>query len=106
MERRLERLRGLEETESPFRMNQMELLQDQAIMLNERCRKYKNEIDSLKDKVALLGKVGKLIGDMTLLVWYPDYREDKKLHLISLRDCVEKVEAASKMMTLLMPHSA
>jgi hypothetical protein len=101
MEHELERLRGLEEAEKPLKANQVEFLQDQVTLLTERCRKYKKEIDSLKDNVALLGKAAKLIRVTTLPMgrnFYQDGEVDKKLHLIRLRKCVEKVATASQMM--------
>lgn len=109
MESRLEeRLRELEEAESPLMLNQMDNLKDQAILLNERRSRYITEIHSLKSKVVLLGKVAKLIRSTTLPMGrnlHSNREDDGQLHLLRLRDCVEKVGAASQMMadmTLLM----
>jgi len=105
MESRLERLRGLEETKSPLKLNQMENLQNQAILLNEQRSKYITEIYTLKDNVVLLGRVAKFIRDTTLPMgryFYPDREHDEQydeeLHLLRLRNCVEKVRASSQMM--------
>lgn len=99
----------MEEAESPSKLNQIENLQDQAIQLNERRSNYSTEIYSLKNNVALLGKVAKLIRDTTLPMgrnFRPDREDnDEQLHLLRLRNCVENVGAASQMMfdmTLLM----
>jgi hypothetical protein len=107
---RLERLRGLEEAETPLKLNQIENLQEQAILLNERRSKYLTEIYSLKSDLRMLGNVAKLVRDTTFPItmrrkFYPDSEEDEQLHLLKLRNCVEKVGAASRMMwdmTLLM----
>lgn len=88
-----------------MKLNQMEDLEDQAILLNERYRKYLTEIYSLKSKVALLGKVAKLIRSTTLPMLRRNREVNGQLHLLRLRGCVEEVGAASQMMvdmTLLM----
>jgi len=103
MESRLEWFRGFVEAESQLNMNQTENLQDQAISLMERHSKYLIEIDYLKRKVAMLGKVAKLIGSTTLPMrrdLHPNREDDTdgQLHLLRLRKCVEQVGAASQMM--------
>lgn len=112
IEREVERLKGMEEAESLSKMNQEEFLQDQAILLNERRIKYISEIEYLKEKVAMLGMVAKLIGDTTFpfnRCHSPSRERDDQLNLLRIRNCVEKVGAASQMifdMTRMMAQAS
>jgi hypothetical protein len=95
------RLRELKEAESLSNTSEMEMLQRQAILLNESREKYITDIYHLKSRVALLGKVAELIMDTTLPMdryFHKVGERDEQLHLLSLRNCVEKVGAASQMM--------
>ena len=91
-------MRKLEEPESPSTMNQVEFLQKQAILLNERRIKLENEIYYFKSNVELLGKVADLIGRTTLLMMGCWKADGEDLRLPRLRICVKKVAAASQMM--------
>lgn len=103
---------GSEEAELPLKKNKVELLQDQVIDLDELRSKYISESQYLKDKVAMLGKVAELIKITT----FPFCRShgpvgegDEELHLLRLRNCVERAGAASQMifdMTRLMARDS